>query len=222
VVVPPAWPGRAEAPAAAKRTWSGPKPISLIGSTGSIGTQTLDIVGEFPEQYKVVALSAGGNIGLLAEQARDAACRACGCERGSGRMQKAQKALFGVLCGAVGGGCHAPPSRPHAAHLLLGRLSPPTVRGSAAAPQQHTRRASKPYRVAAARRSLTQHHLSGAPQVRKFKPSLVSIADASKVAEFKALISDVQPQPESAPAHALAHAHTRADLSRCHVTVPQS
>ena len=70
VVVPPAWPGRAEAPADAKRAWTGPKPISLIGSTGSIGTQTLDIVGEFPEQYKVVALSAGSNVTLLAEQAR--------------------------------------------------------------------------------------------------------------------------------------------------------
>ena len=70
VVVPPAWPGRAEAPANAKHSGAGPKPISLIGSTGSIGTQTLDIVGEFPEQYKVVALSAGSNIALLAEQAR--------------------------------------------------------------------------------------------------------------------------------------------------------
>ena len=68
--MPPAWPGRAEAPAVAKQSWTGAKPISLIGSTGSIGTQTLDIVGEFPEQYKVVALSAGSNVELLAEQAR--------------------------------------------------------------------------------------------------------------------------------------------------------
>jgi hypothetical protein len=36
-------------------------------------------------------------------------------------------------------------------------------------------------------------------QVRKFKPSLVSISDASKVAQLKELIKDVQPQPESAP-----------------------
>lgn len=67
VTVPPAWPGRAIIPEkSAKRT--GPKAISLIGSTGSIGTQTLDIVGEFPNDYKVVALSAGSNVTLLAEQ----------------------------------------------------------------------------------------------------------------------------------------------------------
>lgn len=69
--VPPAWPGRCIIPEkSVKRV--GPKPISLIGSTGSIGTQTLDIVEEFPNDYKVVALSAGGNITLLAEQVRDA------------------------------------------------------------------------------------------------------------------------------------------------------
>lgn len=35
--------------------------ISIIGSTGSIGTQTLDIVERFPERYRVVALTAGKN-----------------------------------------------------------------------------------------------------------------------------------------------------------------
>ncbi|PNX91310.1 1-deoxy-d-xylulose 5-phosphate reductoisomerase chloroplastic-like, partial [Trifolium pratense] len=35
---PPAWPGRA-IPELAKKTWEGPKPISIVGCTGSIGTQ---------------------------------------------------------------------------------------------------------------------------------------------------------------------------------------
>lgn len=35
---PPAWPGRA-VPEAGRKTWEGPKPISIVGSTGSIGTQ---------------------------------------------------------------------------------------------------------------------------------------------------------------------------------------
>ena len=35
---PPAWPGRA-VPELGRMTWEGPKPISVIGSTGSIGTQ---------------------------------------------------------------------------------------------------------------------------------------------------------------------------------------
>ncbi|XP_024364667.1 1-deoxy-D-xylulose 5-phosphate reductoisomerase, chloroplastic isoform X2 [Physcomitrium patens] len=64
--VPPAWPGRAVAEEVKIR--NGPKPISLIGSTGSIGTQTLDIVAENPDRFKVVALAAGSNITLLAEQ----------------------------------------------------------------------------------------------------------------------------------------------------------
>jgi hypothetical protein len=42
--------------------------ISLLGSTGSIGTQTLDIVEARPDIYEVTALAAGGNIDLLAKQ----------------------------------------------------------------------------------------------------------------------------------------------------------
>jgi 1-deoxy-D-xylulose-5-phosphate reductoisomerase len=45
------------------------KHISLLGSTGSIGRQTLDIVAAHPDQLAVVALAAGGNnLALLAEQ----------------------------------------------------------------------------------------------------------------------------------------------------------
>jgi len=39
-----------------------------LGSTGSIGTQTLDIVEENPERFQIVALAAGSNLELLAEQ----------------------------------------------------------------------------------------------------------------------------------------------------------
>ena len=44
------------------------KAISVLGSTGSIGTQTLQIVQEFPKDFKVVALTAGKNLQLLVEQ----------------------------------------------------------------------------------------------------------------------------------------------------------
>ena len=44
------------------------KAISVLGSTGSIGTQTLEIVQDFPEQFRVVALTAGRNLPLLVEQ----------------------------------------------------------------------------------------------------------------------------------------------------------
>ncbi|MCX5933560.1 MAG: 1-deoxy-D-xylulose-5-phosphate reductoisomerase, partial [Pseudanabaena sp. LacPavin_0818_WC45_MAG_42_6] len=46
------------------------KRITLLGSTGSIGTQTLDIVAEYPEKFQVVGMTAGGNIELLAKQIR--------------------------------------------------------------------------------------------------------------------------------------------------------
>lgn len=42
--------------------------ISLLGSTGSIGTQTLEIVEEKPHLYEVTALAAGSNIDLVAKQ----------------------------------------------------------------------------------------------------------------------------------------------------------
>lgn len=44
------------------------KKLSLLGSTGSIGTQTLDICRERPNQFECVAMAAGGNLDLLANQ----------------------------------------------------------------------------------------------------------------------------------------------------------
>ncbi|MDN4083770.1 1-deoxy-D-xylulose-5-phosphate reductoisomerase [Paenibacillus polymyxa] len=46
------------------------KRITVLGSTGSIGTQTLDVVSMHPDQFTVEALAGGSNIKLLAEQAR--------------------------------------------------------------------------------------------------------------------------------------------------------
>lgn len=46
------------------------KKISILGSTGSIGTQTLDVVAAHPERFEVRALVAGRNWQLLARQAR--------------------------------------------------------------------------------------------------------------------------------------------------------
>ncbi|RIE00873.1 1-deoxy-D-xylulose-5-phosphate reductoisomerase, partial [Cohnella faecalis] len=46
------------------------KKVSVLGSTGSIGTQTLDVISRDPDSYEVVGLAAGSNIELLLEQAR--------------------------------------------------------------------------------------------------------------------------------------------------------
>lgn len=47
------------------------KKLSILGSTGSIGTQTLDVVRQHPESFEVVALVAHSNIQLLEEQIRE-------------------------------------------------------------------------------------------------------------------------------------------------------
>lgn len=44
------------------------KNISILGSTGSIGVNALDVIGNNPDRFNVVALSACTNIGLLAQQ----------------------------------------------------------------------------------------------------------------------------------------------------------
>jgi 1-deoxy-D-xylulose-5-phosphate reductoisomerase len=46
------------------------KAITLLGSTGSIGTQTLDIVSQYPDQFRIVGLAAGRNVEMLAQQIR--------------------------------------------------------------------------------------------------------------------------------------------------------
>ncbi|MGD9807236.1 MAG: 1-deoxy-D-xylulose-5-phosphate reductoisomerase [Deferribacterales bacterium] len=48
-----------------------PKKIGIIGSTGSIGTQALDVVRLNPDRYEVVFLSCNSNITLLKEQAEE-------------------------------------------------------------------------------------------------------------------------------------------------------
>ena len=46
------------------------KSLVILGSTGSIGTNTLDIVERFPEEFRIVGLTAGNNDEMLAEQIR--------------------------------------------------------------------------------------------------------------------------------------------------------
>ncbi|MHB8104728.1 MAG: Gfo/Idh/MocA family oxidoreductase, partial [Dehalococcoidales bacterium] len=47
------------------------KRLAVLGSTGSIGRQTLDIVRAMPERFSVVGLAAGNNLALLYEQSQE-------------------------------------------------------------------------------------------------------------------------------------------------------
>ena len=46
-----------------------PRGVALLGSTGSIGRQTVEVLDAHPEAFRIVALATGSNAGLLAEQA---------------------------------------------------------------------------------------------------------------------------------------------------------
>ncbi|MDQ6927235.1 MAG: 1-deoxy-D-xylulose-5-phosphate reductoisomerase [Actinomycetota bacterium] len=49
---------------------SAPRTVSIVGSTGSIGTQAIDVIRAEPDNYRVVALGAHSSVDELAEQAR--------------------------------------------------------------------------------------------------------------------------------------------------------
>ncbi|HEY82052.1 MAG TPA: 1-deoxy-D-xylulose-5-phosphate reductoisomerase [Dehalococcoidia bacterium] len=55
------------------------KRIAILGSTGSIGQQTLDVVRALGGRFRVIGLAAGRNVALLAEQAREFRPEFIGC-----------------------------------------------------------------------------------------------------------------------------------------------
>ncbi|MEE9285735.1 MAG: 1-deoxy-D-xylulose-5-phosphate reductoisomerase [Dehalococcoidia bacterium] len=55
--------------------------LVVLGSTGSIGRQALDVVRSLPGRFNVIGLAAGGNVTLLEEQAREFRPRLISCDR---------------------------------------------------------------------------------------------------------------------------------------------
>ncbi len=80
-----------------------PRKIVLLGSTGSIGQQTLDVVRCFPQHFQVVALAARQNVELLAAQAREFHVPVTACFADSPALaQQARATLPDVLLGEEG------------------------------------------------------------------------------------------------------------------------
>ena len=48
----------------------GPRSVAVLGSTGSVGVSTLALIERFPDRFRAVALAAGRNMAVLAEQVR--------------------------------------------------------------------------------------------------------------------------------------------------------
>ena len=80
-----------------------PRRIALLGSTGSIGRQTLDVVRCFPEHFRVAALAARSNVSLLAQQAQEFAPALAACFAETPEIERAaRESLPGVVTGEQG------------------------------------------------------------------------------------------------------------------------
>ena len=80
---------------------SGPKKIVILGSTGSIGTQTIEVINRHPGRFKVMGLAANSRFDLLASQVRrfrpEMVCV------GSERDDKMAKRCAQICCRLVAG-----------------------------------------------------------------------------------------------------------------------
>ncbi|MDT0547218.1 MULTISPECIES: 1-deoxy-D-xylulose-5-phosphate reductoisomerase [Streptomyces] len=85
-------------PAATAAT-GGPRDVVILGSTGSVGTQAIDVVLRNPDRFRVTGLSAaGGRAGLLAEQAHRLGVRTVAVARPEAvpEVREALAALYGA------------------------------------------------------------------------------------------------------------------------------
>jgi 1-deoxy-D-xylulose-5-phosphate reductoisomerase len=68
--------------------------VVILGSTGSIGTQALEVVADYPDQFRVMGLAAGGSqVPLLARQALDSGAQTVAVSRAT-TVQDLQLALY--------------------------------------------------------------------------------------------------------------------------------
>lgn len=74
------------------------KRLAVLGSTGSIGTQTLDIVRSFPDDFRIVALAARSRLELLDAQIKEFRPKLVWCE-GTDQEKAALNANGSVDCG---------------------------------------------------------------------------------------------------------------------------
>ena len=79
--------------------------IALLGSTGSIGVNTLDLVRRFPDRFKIVGMVAGENLKLLAAQIKEFSprCVAIKNEKDVPRLRKLLGAKRTEICWGVNG-----------------------------------------------------------------------------------------------------------------------
>jgi 1-deoxy-D-xylulose-5-phosphate reductoisomerase len=84
--------------------------VTLLGSTGSIGTQAIEVAQAAPERFRITALAAGGNIDLVARQAAELQVDVVACARGS----------EADLADALAGAAHAAGRTAYRPEVLVG------------------------------------------------------------------------------------------------------
>jgi 1-deoxy-D-xylulose-5-phosphate reductoisomerase len=113
------------------------KRIAVLGSTGSIGVTTLDIISRFPERFEVVALAAGKNVERLAEQVKTFSPRlvAVGDAQSVGELRRRVPEYRGEIL-AEGEGLDAVATEPSAQLVVAGLVGAvgllPTLRALSA------------------------------------------------------------------------------------------
>src|SRR5574344_2072690 len=79
------------------------KKISILGSTGSIGTQSLEVIEKISDEFEIIALSGGKNINLLREQIKKFSPRiACVSSLEDRNALKSEFPNTRILCGNEG------------------------------------------------------------------------------------------------------------------------
>ncbi len=79
--------------------------VAVLGSTGSVGVQTLDLIAHFPDRFEVVTLSAGRNAELLARQIETHRPRLAAIEDAERRIlleEAARRARCEIVAGSEG------------------------------------------------------------------------------------------------------------------------
>lgn len=69
------------------------KRIAILGSTGSVGSQTLDVIRQFPDEFEVIGLTAGSNLAKLVEQIDEFDPRYFSCVDGSPQTLRGAKRI---------------------------------------------------------------------------------------------------------------------------------
>jgi 1-deoxy-D-xylulose-5-phosphate reductoisomerase len=105
-----------------------PRAVTLLGSTGSIGTQAIDVARSAPDRFAITALSAGGNLSLLARQAVELRVDTVAAARGS---EGDLRAALEAAADAAGQPAYRPEVLvgPDAAAILAGRPTDVVLNG---------------------------------------------------------------------------------------------